>query len=83
MNPKRSEKKEMIEIIIGVCSAIGAVDGWELVKYFINLKTNKRKEEAEADSLEFGVLKICFEREAYAHQSEHGYLSKRERFAWA
>lgn len=47
----------MTEIIIGICSAIGAVGGWELIKYLINLKTNKRKEEAEADSLEFSVLK--------------------------
>ena len=47
----------MTEIVIGICSAIGAIGGWELIKYLINLKTNKRKEEAEADSLEFGVLK--------------------------
>ena len=47
----------MTEIIIGICSAIGAVGGWELIKYQLNLKTNKRKEEAEADSLEFSVLK--------------------------
>ncbi len=47
----------MTEIIIGICSAIGAVGGWELIKYMLNLETNKRKEEAEADSLEFGVLK--------------------------
>ena len=25
---------------------------------------------------------VCFEREAYAHQSEEGYLAKRKRFAW-
>lgn len=44
----------MIEIVISVISAIG---GWEAIRYFLNRKTNKRKEEAEADSLEFGVLK--------------------------
>lgn len=47
----------MTELIIGICSAVGAVGGWELTKYLLNLKTNKRKEEAEADSLEFSVLK--------------------------
>lgn len=26
---------------------------------------------------------VCFEREAYAHEKEQGYLSHRERFAWA
>lgn len=25
---------------------------------------------------------VCFEREAYAHQSEEGYLGKRKLFAW-
>ena len=44
----------MTEIIISVVSAIG---GWEMIRYFINRKINKRKEESEADALEFGVLK--------------------------
>ena len=71
----------MIEIIIGVCSAIGAVGGWELVKYFINLKTNKRKEEAEADSLEFGVLKdtVSFLQEQL-HERVHQDAEKEKRF---
>ena len=25
---------------------------------------------------------VCFEREAYAHQSEDGYINSRKRFAW-
>ena len=50
----------MTEIIIGICSAVGAVGGLELIKYLLNLKTNKRKEEAEADSMEFSVLKEAF-----------------------
>lgn len=25
---------------------------------------------------------VCFEREAYGHQDEDGYLSRRKRFAW-
>ena len=48
---------DMTEIIVGVSSAVGAIGSWEFVKYMLNLRTNKRKEEAEADSLEFGVLK--------------------------
>lgn len=44
----------MTEIIVSVISAIG---GWEMIRYLINRKINKRKEEAEADTLEFGVLK--------------------------
>ena len=47
----------MTEIIIGICSAIGAIGGWELIRYLINLNTNKRKEESEADALEFNVLR--------------------------
>ena len=44
----------IIEIIVSLAGAIG---GWEMIRYLINRKINKRKEEAEADSLEFGVLK--------------------------
>lgn len=50
-------KKMNVEIIVAICSAIGAVGGVELIKYIVNLRTNKRKEEAEADSLEFNVLR--------------------------
>lgn len=46
----------------------GAIGGWELIKYMLNIRTNKRKEraeadkaEAEADSVEFGVLKETIE----------------------
>lgn len=44
----------IVEIITAVIAALG---GWEAIKYFINRKTNKRIEEAEADSVEFGVLR--------------------------
>ena len=44
----------IVEIITAVIAALG---GWEAIRYFINRKTNKRKEEAEADSVEFGVLR--------------------------
>lgn len=44
----------IVEIIISV---IGAIGGWEAVRYLINRKANKRKEEAEADAVEFNVLR--------------------------
>lgn len=44
----------VLEVITAVITALG---GWEAIKYFINRKTNHRKEEAEADSVEFGVLR--------------------------
>lgn len=71
----------MTEIVIGICSAIGAIGGWELIKYLINLKTNKRKEEAEADSLEFGVLKdtVSFLQEQL-HEMVRQDAEKEKRF---
>ena len=71
----------MTEIIIGICSDIGAVGGWELVKYLLNLKTNKRKEEAEADSLEFSVLKdtVTFLQEQL-HEQVRQDSEKEKRF---
>lgn len=45
---------EVIEIIVSVITALG---GWEAIKYCLNRKTNKRKEEAEADNVEFSVLR--------------------------
>lgn len=71
----------MTEIIVGICSAIGAVGGWELIKYLLNLKTNKRKEEAEADSLEFSVLKdtVTFLQEQLNEQV-HQDSEKEKRF---
>ena len=44
----------MIEIIISIVSAIG---GWELIRYLINLNSNRRKENAEADSAENNATK--------------------------
>ena len=37
--------------------AVTALGGWETIKYLLNRKANGRKAEAEADSVEFGVLK--------------------------
>lgn len=40
-----------------IATILGALGGWEAIKYFINRKTNKRVAESEADSVEFNVLK--------------------------
>ena len=50
-------KMELNEIITTLGTVIAALGGWEAIKYLLNRKTNARKEEAEADSVEFGVLK--------------------------
>lgn len=52
------EATAIIEILATIVAALG---GWEAIRYFINRKTNKRKEEAEADSIEFNVLKNALE----------------------
>lgn len=44
----------MIEIIASMITALG---GWEALRYILNRKTNHRKEEAEADNIEFNVLR--------------------------
>lgn len=44
----------MITTLLTIITALG---GWESIKYIINRKTNARKAEAEADSVELSVLK--------------------------
>lgn len=38
-------------------AGLGAIGGWEALRYIINRKSNKRIEEAKADGSEFSVLK--------------------------
>ena len=66
----------LINAIVGAATALG---GWEAVKYLINRKSNNRKAEAEADSVEFSVLKDTTEflqtqlkakEERFAEQTE-------------
>lgn len=45
---------EIVEIIAAI---IGALGGFEAIKYFINRKSNARKADAEADSAEFDALR--------------------------
>ena len=47
----------MSDIAQIILSILGAIGGWEAIRYLINRKSNKRKEEAEADSAEFNVLR--------------------------
>lgn len=50
------------EIIFGtLATVLTTLGGWEAIKYLLNRKTNKRKEEAEADSAEFSVLRETVE----------------------
>lgn len=50
-----------MQILEIIASVIGVLGGWEAIKYFINRKTNARKAEAEADSVEFSVLRDTVE----------------------
>lgn len=45
---------QVMEIVVSVITAMG---GWETIRYCLNRKTNRRKAEAEADNVEFNVLK--------------------------
>lgn len=71
---------EVLQILAASFGAvITALGGWEAVKYLINRKSNSRKAEAEADSVEFNVLRQTVEflqtqlqekEERFAQQTE-------------
>lgn len=48
---------EIAEILSIVATIIGALGGFELIKYLINRKSNARTADAEADSAEFNALR--------------------------
>ena len=53
---------EIVQIIAASFAAVlTALGGWEAIKYLINRKSNSRKAEAEADSVEFTVLRQTVE----------------------
>lgn len=69
----------IMQVLATLATVIGAVGGWEAIKYLINRKTNSRKAEAEADSVEFEVLRQTTEflqvqlkekEERFAEQTE-------------
>lgn len=52
---------DIVQILTIIATIIATLGGWETIKYFLNRKTNKRKAEAEADSVEFTVLRQSVE----------------------
>lgn len=52
---------DIVQILTTIATIIATLGGWETIKYFLNRKTNKRKAEAEADSVEFTVLRQSVE----------------------
>lgn len=63
---------DIITIASTIASLLGTLSIWEAVKYWLNRKTNKRKEEAEADNAEFQVLRdmIVFLQEQMKEKEE-------------
>ena len=71
---------EIVQIITACFAAVlTALGGWEAVRYLIKRKPNSRKAEAEADSVEFNVLRQTVEflqtqlrekEERFAQQTE-------------
>lgn len=66
-------------IAVSFATVMTAIGGWEAISYLINRKTNSRKAEAEADSVEFTVLRQTVEflqeqlkekEERFAEQTE-------------
>ena len=47
----------MNEILTTILTIVTTLGGWEMVKYFINRKSNSRIAEAKADGSEFTVLR--------------------------
>ena len=71
------ERLEIIGTVIA--SVLTACGGWEAIKYLLNKDTNKRIAEAEADSVEFTLLRQTVEflqtqlrekEERFAQQTE-------------
>ena len=80
---------DIVTIISTIASLLGTLSIWEAVKYFLNRKTNKRMEEAEADSKEFATLRDMIEflqgqlkekEERFADQTERLRHTQDENF---
>ena len=71
---------DIVAIISTVASLLGTLSIWEAVKYFLNRKTNKRMEEAEADSKEFATLRDMIEfLQGQLKEQEARYADQTER----
>ncbi len=74
----------VIEIATGLGATIG---GWELIKYMLNIRSNKRKEraeadkaEAEAESADFAVLRETVEfLQTQLKEKEERFAAQTER----
>ena len=71
---------DWISVISTIASFVGTLSIWEAVKYWLNRKTNKRKEEAEADSAELAVIRETMNfLQEQLKQSEERYANQTER----
>jgi len=71
---------DLLSIASNIGSLLGTLSLWEAIKYWLNRKTNKRKEKAEADSAELAVIRetINFLQEQWK-KSEERYANQTER----
>lgn len=81
---------DWVSIASTIASFVGTLSIWEAVKYWLNRKTNRRKEEAEADNSEFAVLhdivkliqeQLKTEVERYADQTQRLRKMQDENFS--
>lgn len=71
---------DWITIASTIASFVGTLSIWEAFKYWLNRKTNKRKEEAEADSAELAVIRETMNfLQEQLKQSEERYANQTER----
>lgn len=64
-----------MDIAMVVTAVVGSLSFWELVRYLIHLRANRRKADSEADASEFSVLR---ETVVFLQEQLH---KKEERFA--
>lgn len=69
----------MKEILLTVASILASLGGWEMIKYLINRKTNNRVAEAQADTVEFTVLRQTVEfLQAQLQEKEQRFAQQTE-----
>lgn len=73
-------KIEVVQIIATILATIiSAVGGWEAIKYFLHREPNNRKAEAEADGVEFNVLRQTVEfLQAQLQEKEERFAQQTE-----
>lgn len=69
----------MNEILTTILTIVTTLGGWEMIKYFINRKSNSRIAEAEADTVEFTVLRQTVEfLQAQLQEEEQRFAQQTE-----